>query len=163
MIDLGLLGKCCPGKKIYQVWSSGVTTIICRLMRHMIKAYRKQSSQTSNPKNTRRLIYPSLISVWISQRNCERVTFRRWRKTTSIGAFFSFMSVILAIIMITSELNQQSTIKFVNTSMHGVSDSFAMQAFAIFGFRPYVPVTEQQLPDPEFPTVRFPNPEENGK
>ena len=47
--------------------------------------------------------------------------------------------------------------------MHGVSDSFAMQAFAIFGFRPYIPVTEQQLPDPEFPTVRFPNPEEKGK
>ena len=69
----------------------------------------------------------------------------------------------LALTMTTSELNQQSSIIFVNTSMHGVSDSFAMQAFAIFGFRPYVPVTEQQLPDPEFPTVRFPNPEEKGK
>lgn len=47
--------------------------------------------------------------------------------------------------------------------MHGVSDSFAMQAFTIFGFRPYIPVNEQQFPDPEFPTVRFPNPEEKGK
>ena len=73
------------------------------------------------------------------------------------------MGMTLALITITSELNQQSKIKFVNTSMHGVSDSFAKQAFAMFGFRPYVPVAEQQLPDPEFPTVRFPNPEEKGK
>ncbi|KAJ3503048.1 hypothetical protein NLJ89_g8609 [Agrocybe chaxingu] len=56
-----------------------------------------------------------------------------------------------------------SNLKFVNTSMHGVSDVFVNRAFAIFGFPPYVPVTEQQLPDPEFPTVRFPNPEERGK
>jgi phosphomannomutase len=74
------------------------------------------------------------------------------------------MGMTLAFIMITSEqINQRSSIKFVNTSMHGVSDSFAMQAFALFGFRPYVPVPEQQFPDPEFPTVRFPNPEEKGK
>ncbi|CAA7270161.1 unnamed protein product [Cyclocybe aegerita] len=53
-------------------------------------------------------------------------------------------------------------IKFVNTSMHGVSDVFVNRAFTTFGFPPYVPVTEQQLPDPEFPTVRFPNPEEKG-
>jgi len=46
--------------------------------------------------------------------------------------------------------------------MHGVSDSFAKQAFTTFGFPPYVPVIEQQFPDPEFPTVRFPNPEEKG-
>ena len=70
---------------------------------------------------------------------------------------------MLALSMITSKLNQQSTIKFVNTSMHGVSDSFAMQAFTIFGFPPYVPVIEQQFPDPEFPTVRFPNPDEKGE
>lgn len=101
--------------------------------------------------------------MWTSHRNCERVTLKLWQKTTSIGASFSLMGMTLVLIMITSELNQQSSIKFVNTSMHGVSDSFAMQAFAIFGFRPYVPVTEQQFPDPEFPTVRFPNPEEKGK
>jgi phosphoglucomutase len=46
--------------------------------------------------------------------------------------------------------------------MHGVSDPFVKQAFSIFGFAPYIPVLEQQSPDPEFPTVRFPNPEEKG-
>ena len=73
------------------------------------------------------------------------------------------LSTLTLIIPIISKLNQQSTIKFVNTSMHGVSDSFAMQAFTIFGFRPYIPVNEQQFPDPEFPTVHFPNPEEKGE
>jgi len=46
--------------------------------------------------------------------------------------------------------------------MHGVSDVFVKEAFDIFGFPPYTPVMEQQYPDPEFPTVLFPNPEEKG-
>jgi hypothetical protein len=46
--------------------------------------------------------------------------------------------------------------------MHGVSDTYVKRAFEVFGFSPYIPVKEQQRPDPEFPTVRFPNPEEKG-
>ncbi|KAI0688766.1 hypothetical protein BC835DRAFT_1371457 [Cytidiella melzeri] len=53
-------------------------------------------------------------------------------------------------------------LKFVNTSMHGVSDVFMQRAFEVFGVPPFIPVPEQQLPDPEFPTVLFPNPEEKG-
>lgn len=60
------------------------------------------------------------------------------------------------------QLNQNTPIRFVNTSMHGVSDPYIKRAFEEFGFAPYVPVKEQQQPDPEFPTVRFPNPEERG-
>ncbi|KAJ7849080.1 hypothetical protein B0H14DRAFT_2766071 [Mycena olivaceomarginata] len=59
-------------------------------------------------------------------------------------------------------LNGQTEVKFVNTSMHGVSDLFVSRAFQSFGFPPFIPVTEQQQPDPEFPTVVFPNPEEKG-
>jgi len=47
--------------------------------------------------------------------------------------------------------------------MHGVSDAFVKQAFDTFGFPPFTPVVEQQNPDPEFPTVLFPNPEEKGQ
>ena len=47
--------------------------------------------------------------------------------------------------------------------MHGVSDKFVSEAFAVFGFAPYLPVAAQQQPDPEFPTVKFPNPEEKGE
>ncbi|KAG9318307.1 hypothetical protein JVU11DRAFT_391 [Chiua virens] len=56
----------------------------------------------------------------------------------------------------------ESPVKFVNTSMHGVSDAFASEAFRRAGFKPYIAVEEQRIPDPDFPTVRFPNPEEKG-
>lgn len=55
-----------------------------------------------------------------------------------------------------------SSAKFVNTSMHGVSDPFISEAFRQVGFAPCIPVEKQRLPDPNFPTVKFPNPEEKG-
>ncbi|KIJ17245.1 phosphomannomutase [Paxillus involutus ATCC 200175] len=55
-----------------------------------------------------------------------------------------------------------SPVKFVNTSMHGVSDVFASEVFRRANFEPYIAVEEQRVPDPDFPTVPFPNPEEKG-
>ncbi len=46
--------------------------------------------------------------------------------------------------------------------MHGVSDPAMFKAFELFGLPQYIPVVAQQKPDPEFPTVKFPNPEEKG-
>ena len=46
--------------------------------------------------------------------------------------------------------------------MHGVGDPFVKKAFEVLGFPPYIPVKEQQFPDAEFPTVKYPNPEEKG-
>lgn len=51
-------------------------------------------------------------------------------------------------------------VKFAYTAMHGVGYVFAKQAFAAFGLQPFVPVKEQIEPDPDFPTVKYPNPEE---
>ncbi|KAI8998909.1 phosphoglucomutase first 3 domain-containing protein [Trametes punicea] len=59
-------------------------------------------------------------------------------------------------------LNAQTPLKFVNTSMHGVSNPAMSNAFALFGLPKYIPVVAQQKPDPDFPTVKFPNPEEKG-
>ena len=42
----------------------------------------------------------------------------------------------------------------------GVGASYIDRAFATAKFAPVVQVAEQQQPDPEFPTVVFPNPEE---
>ncbi|CAO3613777.1 unnamed protein product [Mucor hiemalis] len=56
--------------------------------------------------------------------------------------------------------NETTDIKFVYTAMHGVGHPFAKRAFECFGLPPFVPVEEQVLPDPDFPTVAFPNPEE---
>ncbi|KAI0284001.1 hypothetical protein BGY98DRAFT_949931 [Russula aff. rugulosa BPL654] len=57
-------------------------------------------------------------------------------------------------------LNGSTDIKFVNTSLHGVGHVFVNRSFEVFGFKPFIPVKEQQHPDPEFPSVKFPNPEE---
>lgn len=46
--------------------------------------------------------------------------------------------------------------------MHGVGHVFVEEAWRQFDFKPFVPVEAQKLPDPEFPTVKFPNPEEKG-
>ncbi|KAJ6618234.1 hypothetical protein B0H10DRAFT_2164164 [Mycena sp. CBHHK59/15] len=58
----------------------------------------------------------------------------------------------LSSLNLTRLLNGKVPIKFVNTSMHGVSDPFVSRAFESFGFAPYLPVVEQRDPDPEFPT-----------
>nr|XP_054507088.1 glucose 1,6-bisphosphate synthase isoform X2 [Agelaius phoeniceus] len=58
------------------------------------------------------------------------------------------------------ELNVQSSLKFVHTSFHGVGHDYVQLAFQAFGFQPPIPVPEQKDPDPDFSTVKCPNPEE---
>jgi len=48
------------------------------------------------------------------------------------------------------------------TAMHGVGAATVRRTFAAAGFAPVVEVVEQVEPDPDFPTVAFPNPEEPG-
>ncbi|HTS80170.1 MAG TPA: phospho-sugar mutase [Myxococcaceae bacterium] len=50
----------------------------------------------------------------------------------------------------------------VYTPMHGVGGPLALEALRRAGFERVHPVPEQLQPDPAFPTVRFPNPEEPG-
>lgn len=52
--------------------------------------------------------------------------------------------------------------KFCYTAMHGVGHKYAQLAFETFGLPAFYSVPEQQEPDPTFPTVIFPNPEEKG-
>ncbi|HET7399760.1 MAG TPA: phospho-sugar mutase [Intrasporangium sp.] len=49
-----------------------------------------------------------------------------------------------------------------HTSLHGVGHAIVREAFVRAGFPEPVAVVEQALPDPDFPTVAFPNPEEEG-
>jgi phosphomannomutase len=58
------------------------------------------------------------------------------------------------------DANATSTLRITYTPMHGVGKEWAARAFTAFKLPPYVVVPEQIEPDPDFPTVPFPNPEE---
>lgn len=53
-------------------------------------------------------------------------------------------------------------LRIVYTPMHGVGGYLARRVFDQAGFSQVAFVSEQEHPDPEFPTVLFPNPEEKG-
>ncbi|MFD3448474.1 phospho-sugar mutase [Microbacteriaceae bacterium 4G12] len=55
-----------------------------------------------------------------------------------------------------------SPIRFVYTPMHGVGWDVARRVFEAAGVNAPILVEEQLEPDPTFPTVEFPNPEEPG-
>ncbi|WP_028821448.1 phospho-sugar mutase [Propionimicrobium lymphophilum] len=61
-----------------------------------------------------------------------------------------------------SALGRAKKLKIVLTPMHGVGGEIALSVFKAAGFNDVVKVDSQWEPDPEFPTVAFPNPEEDG-
>ncbi|XP_030237700.1 glucose 1,6-bisphosphate synthase [Gadus morhua] len=58
------------------------------------------------------------------------------------------------------ELNLCSPLRFVHSAFHGVGHRYVQQAFSVFGFPPPISVPEQRDPDPNFSSLRCPNPEE---
>lgn len=62
--------------------------------------------------------------------------------------------------VIYKDINVQTPLKFTYTPMHGVGYDYMIEAFKACSLPPFIPVKEQIVPDPDFPTVKFPNPEE---
>ena len=60
------------------------------------------------------------------------------------------------------DVRSSADLTIVHTSLHGVGATVAEAALACTGFTNVHPVPSQQAPDPDFPTVTFPNPEEAG-
>lgn len=58
--------------------------------------------------------------------------------------------------------NAPSSLKIIYTAMHGVGKETLLKVFTEAGFDQPILVREQAEPDPDFPTVAFPNPEEPG-
>ena len=51
---------------------------------------------------------------------------------------------------------------FVYTPLHGVGHATMASLCETLGITDFATVAEQKDPDPDFPTVKFPNPEEEG-
>lgn len=60
----------------------------------------------------------------------------------------------------TADANASNVPLITYTAMHGVGADYVDHMFAAFGLQPVIHTPEQRQPDPEFPTVAFPNPEE---
>ena len=63
--------------------------------------------------------------------------------------------------LVEPEDSKRSNLKITHTALHGVGWSVVNKLFSHLGFDLH-PVSQQMHPDPEFPTVSFPNPEEPG-
>lgn len=61
-----------------------------------------------------------------------------------------------------AQIPQESPPSFCYTAMHGIGFMVAAKVFEVFGLPPFLSVPSQELPDPSFSTVEFPNPEEKG-
>ncbi|MFF0573950.1 phospho-sugar mutase [Streptosporangium saharense] len=59
-------------------------------------------------------------------------------------------------------LGEARRLRVAYTPLHGVGGDLTRRAFLAAGFEAPVAVEEQAAPDPDFPTVAFPNPEEPG-
>ncbi len=67
-----------------------------------------------------------------------------------------------AVLALSKRNEGRADLRVVYTPMHGVGDRYVHEVMRRAGFGRVVSVPEQAAPDGEFPTVRFPNPEEPG-
>jgi phosphomannomutase len=77
-------------------------------------------------------------------------------ETVSESVITEYINSVAAICQTPNKL------KIIYTALHGVGAETLLQVFKKAGFADLIIVKEQELPDPDFPTTPFPNPEEVG-
>ena len=128
-----------PEDNGYKVYLGGVVDQI-----------RYEGSQIISPADTQ-------ISEYISQVP-DLNTLKR-----SSGAEVLDNAIVDSYVKATAKLaTSNSVLKVVYSAMHGVGKETLEQVFTAANFAPPILVSEQAEPDPDFPTVKFPNPEEPG-
>ncbi|GII75543.1 phosphomannomutase [Sphaerisporangium rufum] len=81
----------------------------------------------------------------------------RWETLSDAAIIEPYLAALAGL-----PLGDARDLKVVYTPMHGVGGELLLRAFRAAGFAEPEPVAAQFAPDPEFPTVSFPNPEEPG-
>ncbi|MFM8235691.1 MAG: phospho-sugar mutase, partial [Actinomycetota bacterium] len=115
-----------------------------------VKGVRYEGSQIISPTD-------SEISAEIAK-TPKLNTVKRGTEWTILGE-----EIVNEYVQVTSKLaGAPEKLKIVYTAMHGVGKETLLKVFAEAGFEQPILVTEQAEPDPDFPTVAFPNPEEPG-
>jgi phosphomannomutase len=128
-----------PEDNGYKVYLGGVVDQI-----------RYEGSQIISPADTQ-------ISEYISQ-VLDLNTLKR-----SSGAEVLDNAIVDSYVKATAKrATSNSVLKVVYSAMHGVGKETLEQVFTAANFAPPILVSEQAEPDPDFPTVKFPNPEEPG-
>ncbi|WP_307851802.1 phospho-sugar mutase [Williamsia sp. CHRR-6] len=99
------------------------------------------------------------IEAWIDRidslpTDLTRATTTDERADTAVDAYLARLSARFG--------HRPSQLRIALTPMHGVGGEVAVRALRAAGFTDIHTVTEQFDPDPDFPTVSFPNPEEPG-
>jgi phosphomannomutase len=79
-------------------------------------------------------------------------------KTVAPSIVDEYLAGITALV----DADADHAVDVVITPLHGVGGQTAVRAFSLAGFPVPHLVSEQAVPDPKFPTVAFPNPEEPG-
>lgn len=75
----------------------------------------------------------------------------------------AYVATVTALADPTEEARERARhLKIVLTPLHGVGGEVAARVLREAGFRDVLVVPEQEWPDPDFPSVSFPNPEEPG-
>ncbi len=125
------------------------------------KVYWTNSAQIISPhdKNIQNSILKNLVplaSSWdlgLLKSDLLRDPYEKMVRLYNERLFASFPPKFL-------EANKKNPLKFVYTAMHGVGYPYVQKAFSAVNLQPVHSVKEQQEADPEFRTVKFPNPEE---
>ena len=109
--------------------------------------------------NGSQIISPTDAEISIEIANCPDL------RKVSRGDSWTVLSdeIVHEYVVTTAKLGQRpENLKIVYSAMHGVGKETLEKVFAAAGFDAPILVSEQAEPDPDFPTVAFPNPEEPG-